>query len=251
MFVKCSVGLRLVILAEGGFLSIEKVLRRKTPYFLALFMLDFGVVFAGSAATAAGPLSHVDAQISGANGWQIHELPRSAQPVLKKIIDYGIEQTRLTTLYDPAYVSIRYPNGDLSIEKGVCTDVVIRAFRKGNVDLQKEVHEDMAAHFSAYPKSWGLKATDTNIDHRRVPNLRKFFERKGKSLVVTNNPNNYKPGDLVTWDLNGRGLAHIGLVTNVWSEATKRYVIAHNIGSGARLEDRLFDWKITGHYRYF
>ena len=109
----------------------------------------------------------------------------------------------------------------------------------------------MIENFSAYPKIWGLKTTDTNIDHRRVPNLRKFFERKGKSLPVTTNPNDYKPGDLVTWDLSGAGLAHIGLVTNFWSEETKRYVIVHNIGSGARLEDRLFDWKVTGHYRYF
>lgn len=183
--------------------------------------------------------------------WKKHDLPRNANSVLQKVIDYGIEQTNLTNTYDPAYTSIPYPNGDVPIEKGVCTDVVIRSFRKADVDLQKEVHEDMAANFSVYPKKWGLKSTDKNIDHRRVPNLQTFFKRKGKSLPITDKAENYKPGDLVTWDLDGNGLAHIGLVTNIWSETTKRYIIVHNIGAGARLEDRLFDWKVTGHYRYF
>ncbi len=185
------------------------------------------------------------------NPWQKKELPKTTNPALQKVIDYGIEQTNLTNEYDPAYTSIPYPNGDVPIEKGVCTDVVIRAFRKGNVDLQKEVHEDMKANFSVYPKIWGLKKTDTNIDHRRVPNLQKFFARKGKSLAVTDKAEDYLPGDLVTWNLNDGGLPHIGLVTNLWSEETKRYIIVHNIGAGARLEDRLFDWKVTGHYRYF
>ena len=215
------------------------------------FVLSLAATLVGYSSISSGSSPGKENQISDTNSWQRHELPRNANPILKKIIEYGIEQTKLTNSYAPAYTSMPYPNGDVSIEKGVCTDVVIRALRKGNVDLQKEVHEDMIANFSAYPKIWGLKAADTNIDHRRVPNLRKFFERKGKSLAVTNNSNNYKPGDLVTWDLNGAGLAHIGLVTNFWSEETQRYVIVHNIGSGARLEDRLFDWKVTGHYRYF
>ena len=237
----------------NGGLSLPgiKMLRRGTPRLLVLFVLSLGAAFVGYPAISSNAPPGKHNQAFDTHSWQQHALPQDTNPVLKKIIDYGIEQTRLTNTYDPAYISIRYPNGDLPIEKGVCTDVVIRALRKGNIDLQKEVHEDMAAHFSAYPKNWGLKKTDTNIDHRRVPNLRKFFERKGKSLAVTTNPNDYKPGDLVTWDLNGAGLAHIGLVTNVWAEATKRYVIVHNIGSGARLEDRLFDWKVTGHYRYF
>lgn len=229
----------------------EKMLRRRKPCLLVFFVLSLGAAFVGYPAISSSASPGKHHQALDTHSWQNHALPRNANPVLKKIIDYGVEQTRLTNTYAPAYVSIPYPNGDLPIERGVCTDVVIRALRKGNVDLQKEVHEDMAVHFSAYPKNWGLKTTDTNIDHRRVPNLRKFFERKGKSLPVTTNPNDYKPGDLVTWDLNGAGLAHIGLVTNFWSEETKRYVIVHNIGSGARLEDRLFDWKVTGHYRYF
>ena len=215
------------------------------------FVLSLAATLVGYSSISSGSSPGKENQISDTNSWQRHELPRNANPILKKIIEYGIEQTKLTNSYAPAYTSMPYPNGDVSIEKGVCTDVVIRALRKGSVDLQKEVHEDMNANFSAYPKIWGLKAPDTNIDHRRVPNLRKFFERKGKSLAVTNNSNNYKPGDLVTWDLNGAGLVHIGLVTNFWSEETQRYVIVHNIGSGARLEDRLFDWKVTGHYRYF
>ena len=215
------------------------------------FVLSLGAALASYPSISSDSPPERQNQISDTNSWKRHELPGNANPVLKKIIEYGVEQTKLTYSYDPAYTSMPYPNGDVSIEKGVCTDVVIRAFRKGNVDLQKEVREDMVLNFSAYPKIWGLKKSDTNIDHRRVPNLRKFFERNGKSLTVTSNSHDYKPGDLVTWDLNGAGLAHIGLVTNFWSAETQRYVIVHNIGSGARLEDRLFDWKITGHYRYF
>lgn len=183
------------------------------------------------------------------NPWKKHELPQHAHPALQKVIDYGIEQTTLTNTYDPAYTQLPYPNGDVPIEKGVCTDVVIRSFRKANVDLQKEVHEDMKKNFSSYPKKWGLTKPDTNIDHRRVPNLQTFFARKGKSLPITDKAEDYKPGDIVSWDLGG--LPHIGLVTNLWSEKTGRYIIVHNIGAGARLEDRLFDWKVTGHYRYF
>lgn len=136
-------------------------------------------------------------------------------------------------------------------ETGACTDVIVRSFRAAGVDLQKMVHEDMSANFSAYPTKWGLDKPDTNIDHRRVPNLRRFFERSKDSLVVTNDAENYKPGDVITWDLNGEGLTHTGLVSNMWNSKTNRYLIIHNIGRGTRLEDRLFEWEITGHYRYF
>jgi uncharacterized protein len=170
---------------------------------------------------------------------------------IKKILESAVEQTNLTKTYDPAYVVLPYPNGDVPMEKGVCTDVVIRALRKAGVDLQKDVHEDMRANFSIYPKKWGLKKADSNIDHRRVPNLQTFFTRKGKSLQITENAENFKPGDIVAWDLNGKGLTHIGLVSNIWNESTKRYLIIHNIGSGAKAEDVVFDWKIIGHYRYF
>ena len=170
---------------------------------------------------------------------------------IKKMLEGAVEQTKVTKTYDPAYVVLAYPHGDVPAERGVCTDVIIRAMRKAGVDLQKEVHEDMAANFSLYPKKWGLPAADSNIDHRRVPNLQTYFTRKGKSLSVTTNAGDYKPGDFVTWDLDGKGLTHIGIVSGIWSEKNKRYYIIHNIGGGAEAEDRIFDWKVTGHYRYF
>ncbi len=170
---------------------------------------------------------------------------------IKKMLESAVEQTTVTKNYDPAYTVLPYPNGDVPIEKGVCTDVVVRAFRKAGVDLQKEVHEDMKSNFSGYPKKWGLKSPDTNIDHRRVPNLQTFFTRRGKSLAITDNAADYKPGDVVAWDLNGKGLTHIGLVSNQYNQTTKRFSIIHNIGGGAMLEDVVFDWKIIGHYRYF
>lgn len=172
-------------------------------------------------------------------------------PEIRKMLENAVRQTEITKSYNPDYVVIGYPNGDIAPEKGVCTDVVIRAFRAAGVDLQKEVHEDMRANFAVYPTKWNLPAPDTNIDHRRVPNLQTFFTRKEKALPITNKAENFKPGDVVSWDLNGKGLTHIGFVSNVWNARTKRYSIIHNIGAGAQIEDVLFDWKITGHYRYF
>ena len=182
------------------------------------------------------------------------EKPRLAEIAsleIRKMLESAYRQIEITKNYDPAYVRIAYPNGDVPMEKGVCTDVVIRSFRNAGVDLQKEVHEDMRRNFAVYPKKWNLKSPDTNIDHRRVPNLQTYFSRQGKSLPPAPNGENYKPGDIVSWDLDGRGLTHIGLVSNVWNEPTKRYSIIHNIGGGTVLEDKIFDWKITGHYRYF
>jgi uncharacterized protein YijF (DUF1287 family) len=127
---------------------------------------------------------------------------------IRRLLESAVEQTTLTKSYDPKYVVIAYPNGDVPIETGVCTDVVIRAFRKAGVDLQKEVHEDMTANFSLYPKKWSLISPDRNIDHRRVPNLQTFFTRKEKSLPITNKSADYKPGDVVAWDLDGKGLTH-------------------------------------------
>lgn len=151
--------------------------------------------------------------------------------------------------YTPNYISIKYPNGDVPAKTGVCTDVVIRSYRKLGIDLQKEVHEDMINNFSKYPKTWGLKKTDTNIDHRRVPNLEVFFARKGQKLPVTEKTNNYKTGELVTWMINGK-LPHIGIVTNKKSPDGKRLMIVHNVGGGQVLEDCLFSWKIVGHFKY-
>jgi len=170
---------------------------------------------------------------------------------IKKLLESAIEQTTVTKNYDPAYVVLAYPMGDVSSQKGVCTDVVIRAFRKAGVDLQKTVHEDMKGNFSVYPQKWNLKKPDANIDHRRVPNLQTFFTRRGKSLAITSKAENYQPGDVVAWDLDGKGMTHIGLVSNLYNDSTKRYLIIHNIGDRAQAEDRLFDWKIIGHYRYF
>jgi uncharacterized protein len=158
-------------------------------------------------------------------------------------------QVGRTTTYDPAYVSLKYPGGDLPIEKGVCTDVVIRALRAAfEADLQKLVHEDMAAHFSAYPKLWGLKRTDVNIDHRRVPNLQKFFERRELKLKLTMDSADYQPGDLVTCTVAGK-LPHIMIVSDK-KTAEGRPLIIHNIGWGAKEEDCLFTYPLTGHYRW-
>jgi len=153
--------------------------------------------------------------------------------------------------YDPAYFKIEYPNGDVPKNKGVCTDVIIRSYRILNIDLQKEVHEDMIENFSLYPnlKKWGTKKTDTNIDHRRVPNLEVFFERKGTKLPVTQDAKDYKTGELVTWMINDK-LPHIGIVTNKKSKDGKRNLIVHNVGRGQVLEDCLFEYKIVGHFKY-
>lgn len=167
----------------------------------------------------------------------------------ERLSDAALLLTYDNVIYDPAYFSISYPNGDVPKNKGVCTDVVIRAYRKLGIDLQKEVHEDMKQHFSLYPKKWGLKSTDRNIDHRRVPNLQVFFSRKGKSLGVSEKASDYKTGDLVTWMINNK-LPHIGIVTNRKSADGKRNLIVHNVGAGQVLEDCLFRYEITGHYRY-
>ena len=139
---------------------------------------------------------------------------------------------------------------DIPVDRGVCTDVVVRAFRAVNIDFQKLIHEDMQKHFSAYPATWGLKKPDPNIDHRRVSNIAKYLKRTGKEVPVSNNGRDYKPGDIVTWILPG-DLDHIGLVSGIPVDSTDRFGVFHNIGNGAQLEDVLFEFTITGHYRYF
>lgn len=171
---------------------------------------------------------------------------------LHRLAAAAIERTHHSVRYDAAYVRIPYPGGDVPSDTGVCTDEVIRAYRSVGVDLQKEVHEDMLKNFAAYPDQsrWHLSAPDSNIDHRRVPNLMVFFSRKGQSLPISRVASDYSPGDLVIWDLGG-GVPHIGIVVYEKSQQTGRYLVVHNIGAGPRMEDVLFDWKITGHYRYF
>lgn len=167
----------------------------------------------------------------------------------QKLSDAALSLTKDKVTYDPAYYSIKYPNGDVAADKGVCTDVIIRAYRKLGIDLQKEVHEDMKKNFSKYPKKFGLKKPDTNIDHRRVPNLMLFFAKFGKSKSIENNSSLYVPGDIVTWLLPGN-LTHIGIVVNKKSADGKRFLIVHNIGGGQVIEDCLFKFTITGHYQY-
>ena len=181
---------------------------------------------------------------------ETHRTTPIESPLVRRVVEAAIEQTEYTLYYDPAYVGLDYPGGDVPPERGVCSDVLVRAFRKGGVDLQKEVHEDMNRNFSAYPRKWGLTKTDANIDHRRVANLMTYFERKKKALAVSTRAQDYLPGDIVAWELSD-GVLHIGMVTNILSEATSGYQIVHNIGAGARVEDALFSWKVIGHYRYF
>jgi uncharacterized protein YijF (DUF1287 family) len=161
----------------------------------------------------------------------------------------AIELTKDSVIYDPSYFSIDYPNGDIPKSKGVCTDVIIRAYRKLGIDLQKEVHEDMKQNFGMYPNIWGLKSTDKNIDHRRVPNLMTFFSRKGIVKRITKNPRDYTPGDIICWNL-GSAITHTGIVVHKKSKDNKRFLIVHNIGAGQVLEDCLFRFNIIGHYRF-
>lgn len=162
------------------------------------------------------------------------------------------QQVGVTLHYDGTYRRMSYPKGDVPRETGVCSDVIIRAYRAVGVDLQQRVHEDMKAHFALYPTTWGLKKPDTNIDHRRVPNLQVFFKRRGQSLPASNRADDYLPGDMVTWNLAApaKMIPHIGIVSTSRSADGARPLIIHNIGSGTKVEDILFEYKITGHYRY-
>ncbi len=166
------------------------------------------------------------------------------------LVAAAIERTRHRVVYDGSYRTLGYPGGDVPGDIGVCTDLVIRAYRSGlGIDLQRVVHEDMSRAFGAYPQIWGLDRPDRNIDHRRVPNLETFFTRHGRSLAVSDDPDAYRPGDLVTWRLPGN-LPHIGIVTDRRSADGRRPLIAHNIGRGPQLEDMLFAYPISGHFRY-
>jgi uncharacterized protein YijF (DUF1287 family) len=167
----------------------------------------------------------------------------------KRLSAAAIELTKDKVTYDPRYYSIPYPNGDVPSDKGVCTDVIIRAYRKLGIDLQQKIHVDMKANFGKYPKKWGMKGTDRNIDHRRVPNQAMYFSRFGTVLKISDKGSDYSPGDIVTWDLGG-GVTHVGIVTGRMSSDSKRPLIVHNIGRGQVLEDCLFSFKITGRYRY-
>jgi uncharacterized protein len=186
------------------------------------------------------------AQVAAVNN--VTRRPISDTPQIRKAVDSAIEQTRQTFEYDPSYVKLEYPNGDVPLVRGVCADVIVRAFRSAGMDLQKEVHEDMVRHFSAYPARWGARKPDSNIDHRRVPNLMTLFDRSGRSVPTTRKPSDYVPGDVVAWELDNH-LLHIGIVTDAIAAGSQNYLAVHNIGEGAKLEDVLMAWKIIGHYR--
>ena len=159
-------------------------------------------------------------------------------------------QVGVTVLYDPAYVRLDYPGGDVPIERGVCADVVVRAFRKLGLDLQRLVHEDMKRHFAAYPRTWGLRKPDPNIDHRRVLNLETYLRRRGFERSDSFEPADFRPGDIVSWRLPGN-LPHIGVVSDRTSaDGSGRPLVIHNVGSGTREEDVLFAWPLAGHYRW-
>ena len=180
-------------------------------------------------------------------------LPASAQELdgsfPDNLIAAAIEQTKRFTIYDGSYVVLDYPGGDVPEGRGVCTDVIIRAYREIGADLQVLVHEDMRDNFDVYPDNWGLTRPDKNIDHRRVPNLQTFFTRHGEALPLSTDGSDFEPGDIVTWMLGGR-LPHIGIVTDKVSRDGKRPLIVHNIGYSVQLEDMLFDYPITGRYRF-
>jgi hypothetical protein len=174
-----------------------------------------------------------------------------AQRLAARLNAAALARTRARVVYDPAYVRLAYPGGDVPADRGVCADVVIRSYRALGIDLQQLVHEDMRAAFEAYPKHWGLSRPDSNIDHRRVPNLETFLKRQGAALPASDDPADYRPGDLVAWNLRGASgfLPHIGIVTDRRG-ITGRPRVVHNIGAGPRLEDVLFNWPMTGHYRW-
>jgi uncharacterized protein YijF (DUF1287 family) len=202
----------------------------------------FAAILLGILFISAGAAAHAQGQTPN----------NQQQEILQRLSATAIERTHHTVRYDPAYVRLPYPGGDVPAGTGVCTDEVIRAYRALGIDLQKEVHEDIAANFSLYPNHlrWMLFHPDPNIDHRRVPNLMVFFGRKGETVQVTMQGKDYGPGDLVTWDIGG-GVPHIGIVVDRKSSNSGRSMVVHNIGDGPKMEDVLFNWKITGHYRYF
>ena len=173
----------------------------------------------------------------------------SADDLSDQLVAAAIERTQHRVTYDGSYRAIEYPGGDVPDHIGVCTDLVVRSYRAIGIDLQLLVHEDMSKDFADYPQFWGHRSPDANIDHRRVPNLQAFFRRHDAELPIGREADAYRPGDLVTWMLPGN-LPHIGVVTDLRSSDGRRPLIAHNIGRGPEVEDMLFDYDITGHYRF-
>jgi len=213
----------LVLIAV--FLALNRILQYKKRHeFIKNYQVEY--------------LSEPSERVSDGNDTFFAQLAKAAE-----------ERALHSITYDPSYFKLDYPGGDVPADKGVCTDVIIRAYRKVGIDLQVKVHEDMKKNFDAYPQIWGLRKADPNIDHRRVPNLMVFFKRHGHTLAISREPGDYQPGDIITWNLS-RGVTHIGIVSTKRNDSAKRYLAVHNIGSGPKLEDVLFAWKITGHFKY-
>jgi uncharacterized protein YijF (DUF1287 family) len=168
-------------------------------------------------------------------------------PRISRVLEGAYRQVGTTTIYDGSYRRLSFPGGDVPLERGVCTDVIVRAYRHAGIDLQLLVHQDMSGSFRSYPALWGLSKPDRNIDHRRVPNLAAFFRRKGTTLAISTRASDYHAGDIVTWRL-ASGVPHIGLVADRVQQG--RPLVIHNIGAGAQVEDVLFAYAMTGHYRY-
>ena len=212
-----------------------------------LFLLLPALCFGGACAPRPAPFPDARTPVASV---PVPAPVSALSPTLRKVLASADTQTRTTHLYDPAYRSIAYPNGDVPKERGVCADVIVRAFRAGGIDLQKTVHEDMTSHFAAYSRLWGLRRPDPNIDHRRVANLMTYFQRQHRAVPISAKPDDYRPGDVVAWELPG-GRLHIGLVSGHLVLGTNRSLMIHNVGAGTSQEDVLFAWKIIGHYRCF
>ena len=225
---------------------MKKIISRK-----AIIIITFVLIFLGTFYffnyTKIGALIIWNSTYSPS---ALRDITEEEKVFLEKFVDAAIERTNHGVFYDPSYVAIEYPNGDVPDDTGVCADVIIRTYRELGIDLQKEVHEDMISNFGLYPKIWGLKKSDTNIDHRRVPNLMVFFKRHGQTLPITEDANDYLHGDMVVWRL-GHGKTHIGIVIDKLSSDQQRPMIVHNVGAGPKINDVLFEWKIIGHFRYF
>lgn len=221
-------------------------MRQGRPLFVNRFLIGAFATALLLAACSRAPQAPGQTQSKPAASSPQAPAPRDAAS--PPVVAAARGQIGVTRYYDPAYVQLAYPGGDVAADRGVCTDVVIRALRSQGLDLQQTVHEDMRANFAAYPSIWRAKSTDRNIDHRRVPNLRRWFERQRWSLPVSERGADYRAGDLVTWELNG-GLPHIGIVSDRKSWDRQRPLILHNIARGTQEDDVLFDYPITGHYR--
>lgn len=225
----------------GGFVPVVFVIENKSRYINAMTL--FSKLLIALLVLTTVPFSQT------ATGQEITGITRPTSAWSSALINSAREQVGVTLLYDGSYQSLPFPGGDIPRLRGVCTDVVVRALRDAHgLDLQAKVNADMKANFAAYPKIWGLSRPDSNIDHRRVPNLQTYFKRRGAAVPITDIAADYLPGDVVSWMLPGN-TPHIGIVTDLMNGDATHPMIVHNIGWGTRINDMLFDYKITGHYR--